>query len=463
MTSHHGSDGRLDALPLEDYEEAVIFSEWRELRHLSSRSLERTAALLEVLGYDPAAAGHRTLGVVGSKGKGTAAAYASAALAGLGHRVGTVMSPGVISNADRIRIDGKTVDDHVRRRTLGRIERARQQLPPASADTGYLAPTGLFIVMAMLIFAEAGVDVVVAEAGIGGASDDLSHWRLDGVAVTGIFAEHLDLLGPTVAEVAADKAAVITADTGFCVSFAQSAEPAAVLRACCAATGTALLAPGAPAGELVRHLPAGLQRENAAVGVSAGLALAASAHGATSAGSQGWDTTESGCLLHTSDFWCPQCNIDRDAAQPPDGGERLARTVRSVSYPGRMSVHTTPGGRRCVVDSAVSGPGLAAALEFARSTLGAVDQVLVCLPPAKDLTGFIAELKNTECRKVFVELPGAYTGMPDRTDWPWEWVSQDALPQLLEAGDSLAVGTVLYTSLVLSTLGAEAQRLFTVG
>lgn len=426
----------LEALSLEDYEEAVVFSEWRALRHVSSRSLERTAALMDALGYDPTAANHRTLGVVGSKGKGTAAAYASAALAGLGGRVGTVMSPGVISNADRIRINGEAVDEAARRRALGRIQQAKQQLPVAAHETGYLAPTGLFIVMAMLIFAEAEVDAVVAEAGIGGASDDLSHWRLDGVAVTGIFAEHLDLLGPTVADVAADKAAVITTDTGFCLSFAQSAEPAAVLQARCAATSTALLAPSAQAEELVSHLPASLQRENAALGVSAGLALAARTKGAAPAGTL-------------------------ETAQQPPGEERLLRTVRSVSYPGRMSVHTTPSGRRCVVDSAVSGSGLAAALDFARSALGTVDQVLVCLPPAKDLAGFIAELEGLQCRRVFVELPDAYTGMPDRTDWPWEWVRQDALDQLLDSGDSLAVGTVLYTSLVLKTLGAEAQRLFT--
>ena len=104
------------------------------------------------------------------------------------------MSPGTVSNADRIRIDGVAIDDTVRRRALQRIQCAREQLPEVAQDSGYLAPTGLFMVMAMLIFAEAGVDVVVAEAGIGGASDDLSHWRLDAVAVTAVFGEHLDLL-----------------------------------------------------------------------------------------------------------------------------------------------------------------------------------------------------------------------------------------------------------------------------
>ena len=432
MTPAHGHEAPLSALPLEEYEEIVIFDEWRSLRHVSSRSLTRTRELLQELGHEPDDVGHRTLGVVGSKGKGTTAAYASAALAGLGHRVGTVMSPGVVSNADRIRIDGVAVDNITRKRALQRIQQARERLPEASEESGYLAPTGLFIVMAMLMFAEAGVDVVVAEAGIGGASDDLSHWRLDGVAVTGIFAEHLDLLGPTLADVAADKAAVISADTQFCLSFAQTPEPAAVLQARCAATDTPLLSPDEDADLLTGHLPLGLQRHNAAVGISAGLQLHQLVQG-------------------------------RRSAEPPlQRGGSLRHAVESVNYPGRMSVHTTPGGRGCVVDSAVSGTGLAAALEFARSQLADVDQVLVCLPPSKDLSGFVDQLQNFGGRRVFVELTGAYTGMPDRADWPWEWVTQEALSELLETGDSLVAGTVLFTSLALRTLGAEAMRLFTL-
>ena len=443
---------------LDQFEEEVVFSEWRALRRRATRSLARTRQLLEVLGCDPAAAPHRTLGVVGSKGKGTAAAYSSAALAGSGLRVGTVMSPGVVSNADRIRIDGVALDDETRRWALEQVQRGREQLPEATAESGYLAPTGLFIVMAMLVFAETGVQAVVAEAGIGGASDDLSHWPLDGVAVTGIFGEHLDLLGPEVADVARDKTAVITDETEFCLSFPQDPVPAAVLRARCEATGTSLLAPSPRAEGLVGHLPTGLQRTNAAVGVAAGLALADRLPGAASAGAQRHDEEKSRSLLPGGDGEGEERNILRDA--PPQVSQRLSRAVASVTYPGRMSVHTTPGGRRCVVDSAVSEAGLAAALAFAESRLPKVDLVLVCLPPSKDLTGFIRGLRDFAGRRIFVELPEAYTGMPDRSDWPWEWADQEALPGLLEAGDSLAVGTVLYTSHVLGLLGAEAQRLF---
>lgn len=432
MSPPAGHWAPLEALPLDEYEEIVIFDEWRSLRHTSSRSLARTRALLQVLGYEPDDAGHHTLGVVGSKGKGTTAAYASAALAGLGHRVGTVMSPGVISNADRIRINGAPLSDVERKRVLQRILRAREALPEATEESGYLAPTGLFIVMAMLVFAEAGVDVVVAEAGIGGASDDLCHWRLEGVAVTAIFAEHMDLLGPSLTDVAADKSAVITHDTQFCLSFAQRLEPETVLQARCADTGTPLLTSSAQATELARHLPPGLQRDNAAVGIAAGVELHQLAQGA----------------------------VPKDS--PPLPHDSLRQAVESVNYPGRMSVHTTRNGRSCVVDSAVTRAGLSASLEFARSQLASVDQVLVCLAPNKDLGGFIAALKSFAGRKVFVEMPAAYTGMPARDDWPWEWVSQDSLAQLLEAGDSLVVGTVLYTSLALRVLDVDAKRLFTL-
>lgn len=94
MSPAEGHWAPLEALPLDEYEEIVVFDEWRTLRHHSSRSLTRTRALLDALGYEPHDTDHHILGVVGSKGKGTTAAYASACLAGVGHRVGTVMSPG---------------------------------------------------------------------------------------------------------------------------------------------------------------------------------------------------------------------------------------------------------------------------------------------------------------------------------------------------------------------------------
>ncbi|WP_022872385.1 hypothetical protein [Nesterenkonia alba] len=467
-------------------EEEVIFGEWRALRTVSSRSLARTRALLEVLEHDPAGFSPAVLGVVGSKGKGTAAVYASATLCGLGLRTGTVMSPGIVSNADRIRVNGTAVSATVWRRALRRLAEARRHLPPATAETGYLAPTGLFMVLAMLIFAEEGVDVVVAEAGMGGVSDDLSHWPLQTVVVTEIFAEHLDVLGPTLRDVARDKAGVIGAGTQWVVSLRQSPQVHREIehqldRCTCLGRGPRVIevateptTPAALPEALNTHLPQGIQRSNAAAGVLAALAVAGhDPHHPTLESSGTPATAEASRCGHS---------LGRSPVLP-----RLTSTLASVRYPGRLSVHqvpaTAPGDPQpwCIVDSAVSRAGLEHALAFSRGQLGSEpDQVLVCLPPGKDLPGFVAGLRHWPGRKVFVELPGAYTGTPDRSAWPegpgWEWAclkdlggaavheaaGSAQLVQLLSRGDSLAVGTVLFTALVLRTVGAEAETLFTV-
>ncbi|GAB3846029.1 hypothetical protein [Nesterenkonia populi] len=443
----------LEALPFPDLEEAVVFAEWGRLRAVSSRSLRRTRQLMRVLRYDPGLVQHPVIGVVGSKGKGTASAYASAALAGLGHHVGTVMSPGILSNADRIRIDGRVVEESTRRRALLRLEEARRKLPEATAESGYLAPTGLFLLMGMLIFQEAGTEAAVVEAGIGGASDDLSHWPLDGVVLTRVFGEHLDLLGPTVADVARDKTGVISERTRFCVSLAQSDDAEEAVRQ--AGAATTLLRVSSEARSLVCHLPSGFQRENAAAGVTAALQL--------SRGILGHEDASSPPMMREG---------GKDEPESTIRGEALPALLRSVSYPGRLSVHDVPGGR-CVIDSAVSGEGLASGLDFARGELGDVDQVLVCLPPGKDLEGFTRTLGPFGGERRFVELPGAYTGTPDREAWRWEWVRLEdlgeavheapgsaQLQEILRGRRTLLAGTVLFTSLALRTLGADVGRLF---
>ncbi|WP_258934996.1 hypothetical protein [Nesterenkonia pannonica] len=273
----------------------------------------------------------------------------------------------MLSNADRIRIDGRMVDEQTRRAALIRIEEARRRLPAADPDTGYLAPTGLFLLMGLLIFDELAVDAAVAEVGIGGASDDLSHWPLEAVVLTQIFGEHLDILGPTVSDVAEDKAAVMGARTRFCVSLADEhpAVPRGLgprARCCCSPP----LRPSSWCG-ICRRGSSGAMRP---AGVTAALRMAGGAHAPS----------------------------------------ETAEALRTVNYPGRLSVHEAPQGR-CVVDSAVSGPGLEAALRFAEDQMGGIDQVLVCLPPARTSRASSTHWANSGARR-FVELPGAYTGTP---------------------------------------------------
>jgi folylpolyglutamate synthase/dihydropteroate synthase len=86
---------------------AFFYDEWRRRGPGDRRDLRRAARLLGVLAV-PALP---TLTVVGSKGKGTTATYASAWSVAAGRRVVTVTSPGLRGDTDRIRLDGVAISE----------------------------------------------------------------------------------------------------------------------------------------------------------------------------------------------------------------------------------------------------------------------------------------------------------------------------------------------------------------
>jgi dihydrofolate synthase / folylpolyglutamate synthase len=405
-------------------EESIVFKERAEHRGTSSRSIARAALLVERLALRERLRGIPLLGVVGSKGKGTAAIFASAALASAGLKVGTVLSPGVISNIDRFRVDGRKPSEEDYLGVLAKLDETIDALDPVDPADGYLSPGGLFMLGGLDFLATAGCDVIVVEAGIGGASDELSLFDLDTVVVTGIFGEHLELLGPTVVDVAKNKSAVITAATRHAFTLTQTPEVQAVIAAQSLKVGAELTVVDPVLSIDDRRLfPPGFSGRNAELGTVAGLSLAEAIIG----------------------------------TRPSE--KTIVATIGSVVYPGRLSVHETEAGR-VVVDSAVSRDGLVSALLFAELTFERKpEQVLVSLPRDKDLVGFIAELKDVDVRRVFVDLD-TQLKYPDRSEWPWDWVDVADLPALLGSGDTLAIGTVSFSAEVLRVLEVDTDVLF---
>ncbi|HEV2635198.1 MAG TPA: hypothetical protein VGX23_08625 [Actinocrinis sp.] len=420
-----------DAGQIAHLEEETVFDEWRRHRATARRSLPRARLFAAELGLALRGPGQLPLvGVVGSKGKGTIALYASAALAAAGHRVGTVTSPGVLSNRDRIRIDGRALAPAGYRDLLETVRAAGRRLPPIGPDGGYLSPTGTFTLAGAHALAEAGCTALVLEAGIGGASDELSLFAPDVVALGAVFGEHLDLLGPTVADVARDKLGVVTDRTRAVVTVAQGPEATAEVRrvSLAHAAETVSVDPSRARGETASLLPPGFGAANALAGIRAGCELLAV--------------------------------TGRD--RPSEG--RLAEVLRTVRYPGRLSTHEFGAGDsrlRLVLDTAVSGVGLAVARGFAARAFGrSPDRVLVSLPAAKDFDGFLDELRGLDCPRYFVELRRGHLVYPDRSRWPWQWIAEDALPEDLLRGDVLAVGTVSFVTALMNRLDIDAEQLF---
>jgi len=409
---------------LRELESRTVFAEWSQLHDSAARDLGRAALVRDALGLT-ADRLPPILGIVGSKGKGTTTIHASAVLKAAGLKVGTLQSPGAITNLDRYRIDGVRLTPKAYAEALERTDAARRTLP--APDGSYLSPTGFFTLSGIAAFAAADCDVIVAEAGLGGRSDELSLLPLTGLGMSQVFLEHTAILGDTIGQIAADKAGAAGPTTRFIDHLAQSEEAEFAIRARGAQLGATVRRIDLPTPEQSAWLPGGMNARNALLGATAANDL-----------------------------------LSAMGLSPLD--ERaLAQAIATVRNPGRLSTHETASGA-VLVDSAVSRDGLRAAIEAAPQLIGgAPDRIIVSIGVDKDLDGFIAELAphahDDPERVVFIDLPGTHLHYPERGAWPYAWAGIEALGDLL-TGRVLAVGTVSFTSAVLGALDVDTDRIF---
>jgi dihydrofolate synthase / folylpolyglutamate synthase len=157
--------------------------------------LGRMHELLERLGHPERR--YPAVHVVGTNGKSTTASMTEALLKAQGLRVGTYLSPHVISWRERIQID--------------RAEGDLDALVDAVRSVGVDDATQFEVLTAAALhgFAEAGVDVAVVEAGLGGRLDATNVLEANVVVLTNIGLDHSEQLGSTREEIAAEKLAVV--------------------------------------------------------------------------------------------------------------------------------------------------------------------------------------------------------------------------------------------------------------
>ena len=217
--------------------EAALTRRWPESR--IEPSLDRICALVDLLG-DP----HRAVPVIhlaGTNGKTSTARMVESVLRALGLRTGLFTSPHLHSLRERIRIDGAPVD-------LERFVTVFDDIAPyvAIADrSGAKAggpPLSFFEVMtglAFATFADAPVDVVILEAGMGGRWDATNVADAAVAVVTPIALDHMDYLGPDLASIAGEKAGIIKPGSSVVLAAQELAVAEVLLRACVEADATA--------------------------------------------------------------------------------------------------------------------------------------------------------------------------------------------------------------------------------
>ena len=166
--------------------------------------LGRVRALLQAMG-DPERSVRGAL-VAGTNGKGSVIALAGSALRAAGHRVGETPKPHLVTYRERIVVDGRPIDAADFARLVD------EALSVADHVTRRLGPPTEFELLTAVMFrhfAEAHLDVALVEVGLGGRLDATNAWD-GGVAVlTNVGLDHTDRLGPTIAAIAREKAAIV--------------------------------------------------------------------------------------------------------------------------------------------------------------------------------------------------------------------------------------------------------------
>lgn len=146
--------------------------------------------------------------IAGSKGKGSTALFVEAIALAAGERVGTFTSPHLECWTERFRIGGREVAGE---RLAAAVARLKPHVDAMRAEDRVSAPTffDATTAAALLLFAEADLDRVVLEVGLGGRLDSTNIVTPVVTCVTSIELEHTDKLGHDIREIAREKAGIL--------------------------------------------------------------------------------------------------------------------------------------------------------------------------------------------------------------------------------------------------------------
>lgn len=145
-----------------------------------------------------------TIHVAGTNGKGSVCAYLSSVLSCAGYHVGRYTSPHLVDWNERICLNEQPISTAKLQSLLKEVESA------IAPDTEMPTQFEVITAAAWLYFAQSQVDVAVVEVGLGGRLDATNVVEKPLVAViTSISREHWQQLGPTLADIAGEKAGIL--------------------------------------------------------------------------------------------------------------------------------------------------------------------------------------------------------------------------------------------------------------
>ena len=306
-------------------------------------SLDRLLSLLAKLGH-PELRLPPVIHVAGTNGKGSCCAFLRAMGEAAGLRVHVYTSPHLVHFNERIRIAGDLVSDAALADALEHIEQVNDGAPITVFE--------VITAVALYLFAEHPAELCVLEVGLGGRGDATNVIaRPAATAITSISLDHRELLGDTLAVIAAEKAGILK--PGIPVAIGR--QPAEVLETLLSLAGRA----GAPA--LLRDrdwriesaatgfrytdahgvldlptpsLPGAHQLDNAAIAITAlrasGLPIPAQAFGSGLAAAV-WPARMQRLTGQLAQKLPPEWELWLDGGHNPGAGEALATHIAGWS------------------------------------------------------------------------------------------------------------------------------------
>ena len=322
-----------------NYEEAVAYIE-ETPKFTTKNKLSHTKECLGRLGNPEKK--FKVIHVAGTNGKGSTCAFLTSIFREAGYSCGLLTSPHLVVINERFQINEKNIDNQA---FMSAFEKVKALADELVAEGSY-HPTyfEMLFLMGMVIFAEAGVDYVMLETGLGGRLDATTAVEEPAACViTSISFDHMQYLGNTIAEIAGEKAGIIV--PGVPVIYdGNNPEAAKVIRKQAEALGSPYYEVKKENTEILRNTSAGIDfcMENEYYGNTAfSIPFIA-----------GYQVMNAALALKTAEVLKDMVNLPKDS---------VLRGLRETRWQGRMET-VLPG---VIVDGAHNEDGVEKFVETA--------------------------------------------------------------------------------------------------
>ncbi len=189
-----------------DYSAAAAYLQALKQRGVAL-GLDRMRRFVDALGNPQDAV--PCIHIAGTNGKGSVAAMLEAILRAAGWRTGLYTSPHLVRLGERIQVNRTPVEENEIAAYVQELAPFAARLESEFGEEEHPSYFEFMTAMAFQHFARSRCDIVCLEVGLGGRLDATNVVLPEACVITSIGLDHIDLLGATRSEIAAEKAGII--------------------------------------------------------------------------------------------------------------------------------------------------------------------------------------------------------------------------------------------------------------